>query len=54
MRVLGVIPDTEVRMVEECSAVDGAWGMKPPTTKPIASTPVSSRAASKRPSPTWW
>src|SRR5271155_1578949 len=28
MRVLGVIPDTEVRMVEECSAVDGTWGMK--------------------------
>jgi glycerol-3-phosphate dehydrogenase subunit C len=28
MRVLSVIPDTEVRMVEECSAVDGTWGMK--------------------------
>ncbi len=28
MRVLNVIPDTEVRMVEECSAVDGTWGMK--------------------------
>src|SRR5262249_58851805 len=28
MRVLGVIPDTEVRLVEQCSAVDGTWGMK--------------------------
>jgi glycerol-3-phosphate dehydrogenase subunit C len=28
MRVLNVIPDTEVRMIEECSAVDGTWGMK--------------------------
>jgi glycerol-3-phosphate dehydrogenase subunit C len=28
MRVLNAIPDTEVRMVEECSAVDGTWGMK--------------------------
>jgi glycerol-3-phosphate dehydrogenase subunit C len=28
MRVLSVIPDTEVRMVEACSAVDGTWGMK--------------------------
>jgi glycerol-3-phosphate dehydrogenase subunit C len=28
MRVLSKIPDTEVRMVEECSAVDGTWGMK--------------------------
>lgn len=27
-RVLGVIPDTEVRVIEECSAVDGTWGMK--------------------------
>jgi glycerol-3-phosphate dehydrogenase subunit C len=27
-RVLGVIPDTDVRVVEECSAVDGTWGMK--------------------------
>jgi glycerol-3-phosphate dehydrogenase subunit C len=27
--VLGnVVPDTDVRMVEECSAVDGTWGMK--------------------------
>jgi glycerol-3-phosphate dehydrogenase subunit C len=28
LRVLNAIPDTEVRMVEECSAVDGTWGMK--------------------------
>ena len=28
MRVLNIVPDTEVRMVEECSAVDGTWGMK--------------------------
>jgi glycerol-3-phosphate dehydrogenase subunit C len=28
MRVLNVVPETEVRMVEECSAVDGTWGMK--------------------------
>jgi glycerol-3-phosphate dehydrogenase subunit C len=28
MRVLNVVPNTEVRMVEECSAVDGTWGMK--------------------------
>jgi glycerol-3-phosphate dehydrogenase subunit C len=27
-RVLNVVPDTEVRMVEQCSAVDGTWGMK--------------------------
>jgi glycerol-3-phosphate dehydrogenase subunit C len=27
-RVLGVIPDTDVEMVEQCSAVDGTWGMK--------------------------
>jgi len=27
-RVLGIVPDTDVRMVEECSAVDGTWGMK--------------------------
>jgi glycerol-3-phosphate dehydrogenase subunit C len=27
-RVLGVIPDTEVEVVEQCSAVDGTWGMK--------------------------
>jgi glycerol-3-phosphate dehydrogenase subunit C len=29
MRVLGKIaPETEVRLVQECSAVDGTWGMK--------------------------
>jgi glycerol-3-phosphate dehydrogenase subunit C len=28
MRVLSKLPDTEVRMIEECSAVDGTWGMK--------------------------
>jgi glycerol-3-phosphate dehydrogenase subunit C len=28
MRVMSQIPDTEVRMVEQCSAVDGTWGMK--------------------------
>jgi len=28
MRILSAIPDTEVRMVEQCSAVDGTWGMK--------------------------
>lgn len=28
MRVLNVVPDTDVRMVEQCSAVDGTWGMK--------------------------
>lgn len=27
-RVLGLVPDTDVRMVEQCSAVDGTWGMK--------------------------
>jgi glycerol-3-phosphate dehydrogenase subunit C len=27
-RVLGKLPDTEVRIVQECSAVDGTWGMK--------------------------
>ena len=27
-RVLGLLPDTEVEMVEQCSAVDGTWGMK--------------------------
>lgn len=27
-RVLGAIPDTEVRVIEQCSAVDGTWGMK--------------------------
>ena len=28
MRVLGTLPDTEVEVVEQCSAVDGTWGMK--------------------------
>src|SRR5258707_9680728 len=28
MRVLSAIPETEVRVVEQCSAVDGTWGMK--------------------------
>lgn len=28
MRVLNIVPDTEVRMIEQCSAVDGTWGMK--------------------------
>ncbi len=28
MRVLNKVPDTDVRMIEECSAVDGTWGMK--------------------------
>ena len=28
MRVLGLVPDTDVRLVEQCSAVDGTWGMK--------------------------
>jgi glycerol-3-phosphate dehydrogenase subunit C len=28
LRVLSAIPDTDVRMVEQCSAVDGTWGMK--------------------------
>ncbi len=27
-RVLGAIDDTEVEIVQECSAVDGTWGMK--------------------------
>jgi glycerol-3-phosphate dehydrogenase subunit C len=27
-RVLSKIPDTDVRVVEECTAVDGTWGMK--------------------------
>lgn len=27
-RVLGLVPDTEVEIVAECSAVDGTWGMK--------------------------
>jgi glycerol-3-phosphate dehydrogenase subunit C len=28
MRVLSLVPDTDVRMVEQCSCVDGTWGMK--------------------------
>jgi glycerol-3-phosphate dehydrogenase subunit C len=27
-RVLGVVPGTDVRVIEQCSAVDGTWGMK--------------------------
>jgi glycerol-3-phosphate dehydrogenase subunit C len=27
-RVLGLAPETEVEIVQECSAVDGTWGMK--------------------------
>jgi glycerol-3-phosphate dehydrogenase subunit C len=27
-RVLAKVPETEVRVIEECSAVDGTWGMK--------------------------
>jgi glycerol-3-phosphate dehydrogenase subunit C len=27
-RVLSLLPNTEVRIVERCSAVDGTWGMK--------------------------
>jgi glycerol-3-phosphate dehydrogenase subunit C len=27
-RVLGALPETEVEVVEQCSAVDGTWGMK--------------------------
>ena len=27
-RLLGLVPDTEVEIVEKCSAVDGTWGMK--------------------------
>jgi len=28
MRVLGLVQDTEVELVEQCSAVDGTWGLK--------------------------
>jgi glycerol-3-phosphate dehydrogenase subunit C len=28
LRVLSAVPDTDVRVVEQCSAVDGTWGMK--------------------------
>lgn len=27
-RILGLLPETEVEIVEQCSAVDGTWGMK--------------------------
>lgn len=27
-RILGLLPETEVQVVEQCSAVDGTWGMK--------------------------
>jgi glycerol-3-phosphate dehydrogenase subunit C len=27
-RILGLLPDTDVTVVEQCSAVDGTWGMK--------------------------
>ena len=27
-RLLGITPDTDVRIIEQCSAVDGTWGMK--------------------------
>jgi glycerol-3-phosphate dehydrogenase subunit C len=27
-RLLGLLPDTKVEVVEQCSAVDGTWGMK--------------------------
>jgi len=28
VRLLGALPDTEVEVIEQCSAVDGTWGMK--------------------------
>ncbi len=28
VRVLSTLPDTEIEVVEQCSAVDGTWGMK--------------------------
>ena len=28
VRVLSAVPDTDVELVQECSAVDGTWGMK--------------------------
>ena len=28
MRILSLLPDTEVEVIEQCSAVDGTWGMK--------------------------
>jgi glycerol-3-phosphate dehydrogenase subunit C len=27
-RILGIAPETDVRVIEQCSAVDGTWGMK--------------------------
>ena len=27
-RVLGLLPETQVEVIEKCSAVDGTWGMK--------------------------
>lgn len=27
-RILGLLPDTQVEVIEQCSAVDGTWGMK--------------------------
>jgi glycerol-3-phosphate dehydrogenase subunit C len=27
-RILGLLPDTEVEIIDKCSAVDGTWGMK--------------------------
>jgi glycerol-3-phosphate dehydrogenase subunit C len=27
-RILGLLPETEVEIIEKCSAVDGTWGMK--------------------------
>ena len=27
-RLLGLLPDTKVEVIEQCSAVDGTWGMK--------------------------
>ncbi len=27
-RILGLLPETEVKIVDKCSAVDGTWGMK--------------------------
>ena len=27
-RLLGLLPNTDVRVIEQCSAVDGTWGMK--------------------------
>jgi len=27
-RILGLVPDTDVEIIDKCSAVDGTWGMK--------------------------